>query len=145
MRTIAIFFFWLIVLLSPCFSEEKKANDFSNPLEIIQKEGVLCLSDGSSLYVFRKDHTFKSTPTGVSGREINGTWKSKGNPNIFRIEGQWSWINGISAVDDFREMTMILYPLSGEKEAHPPPYWLHPPDVKYIYKGYFIIDELKKK
>lgn len=136
----------LLGFLTCVYAGEKEANNWREPLDIIQKEGVLCISDGSSFYIFRKDGSFESTPVGMSGREIKGTWTmDKGNQLVFKVEGLWTWINGISPRDDFREMTFALYPLSvQEKEIHHTP-WRHPSDIDDVYRGYFIIEELKKK
>lgn len=115
------------------------ADTFTSPEAIIEKEGYLSISDGSSIYIFQKDGSFSLRPLGMSGRTIEGKWK-KGNEDerSFLVEGRWTWINGASLNNDERIMKLWIFPLSGEKET-----------VGYdnysVYKCYFLIDELKKK
>ena len=115
------------------------ADAFTLPDTIIENEGHLSISDGSSIYIFKKDGTFSLRPHGMSGRTIRGKWK-KGDEDdrSFIVEGRWTWINGISLDNDERIMKLWIYPLSGEKEA-----------VGYdnysVFKCYFLIDELRKK
>jgi hypothetical protein len=117
------------------------ASDFPEPVEIIQKEGRFIFTDGSSYYLFRKDHVFQSGPVGMSGREITGTWKFE--DNFFVIDGQWGWLNGGSPKDDYRQM--ILYaakPEAVEKiDKSSPHYGIQ--GMK-IYKCYFEIEKIEK-
>src|SRR3954454_13047694 len=76
------------------------ATDYPEPIKIIQQAGRFVFTDGSSYYLLKKDGTFKSGPLGLSGREIEGTWKLK--DSLFVIEGHWGWINGASSKDDYR-------------------------------------------
>src|SRR6185436_17231412 len=78
-----------------------------SPIDIIQAEGQFLFSDGSSYYLFKKEGTFISEPLGISGRVITGTWTCPDNRE-FVIQGRWSWINGLSARDDYREMRMVF-------------------------------------
>lgn len=82
-------------------------HDLIKPYGIIQKRGNFVFTDGSSFYFFDKNKNFESGPLGLSGRTISGKWKLK-NENTFVIEGRWSWMNGVSAVDDFRTMTISI-------------------------------------
>ena len=76
----------------------------------------MSIADGSSIYTFRKDGTFELVPVGMSGRWIKGTWKQKkDNERLFEIKGEWKWMNGAQIPDDFRIMTLAIYPLYGEK------------------------------
>jgi len=73
--------------------------------ESILGKRELCISDGSSIYIFFPDKTFRLEPIGMSGRTIKGTWTN--DSHRIHIVGQWSWINGLSPNDDFREMEKI--------------------------------------
>jgi hypothetical protein len=108
------------------------------PIDVISKEGQLCITDGSSIYTFKKDGTFELRPVGMSGREIKGIWKTKkDNSALMEITGQWIWMNGEFSPNDFRKMVLAIYPLSGEKEK----VGLSNTEV---YKCYFVIEELSK-
>ena len=115
------------------------ADEFIAPEKIIEKEGCLIISDGSSIYTFQKDGTFSLRPHTISGRTIQGTWK-KGNDDdrSFVVEGRWTWSNGASLNNDERIMKLWIFPLSGEKE-------IVAYDRQSVYKCYFLIDELRKK
>ncbi len=117
--------------------------------QIIQKEGRLAFTDGSSYYDFERNGTFYSGPLGLSGRTIEGTWKLA-TVNDFAgplvIQGTWGWANGFSAVNDRREMTMAVYPRTGqpkrkEDEANLSPVGSAPRRAK-LRSCYFVIDEL---
>src|SRR5690242_4812813 len=82
------------------------AQDFPEPSQIIEKEGRFVFIDGSSYYLFKKDGTFSSGPLGMSGRVITGTWKKQ--DNLFVIQGQWSWVNGLSQENDYRKMVLYV-------------------------------------
>jgi hypothetical protein len=111
---------------------------FREPSDFISKEGQLRITDGSSIYTFKKDGTFELHPVGVSGREIKGTWKSRNDNNRFiEIEGEWMWMNGEVIPNDFRKMVLAIYPLSGEKEK------VGISNTE-VYKCYFVIDEISK-
>ncbi|MEO6054123.1 MAG: hypothetical protein ABIP97_08940 [Chthoniobacterales bacterium] len=126
---------WMFVFVGVLHAGDTRAR----PEDIIQKDGVLNISDGSSIYAFRKDGTFSSFPVGMSGRVIKGTWKNeKGNDGGFLINGQWTWVNGLYSEGDFRTMKMYIYPLSRKTEL------VCIPKTK-VYKAYFLIDELKSK
>jgi hypothetical protein len=109
--------------------------------DIVQKEGRFVFSDGSSYYLFRKDGTFKSGPLGLSGRTIDGTWKF-GDP-LLNIEGNWGWINGISALNDTRKMRLFVHPTKTFKTA-PFVRWISEKGAIKIYDCYFGIEELVK-
>jgi len=112
-----------------------------NPLEAIREKGSITLSDGSSFYTFRKDGSFDSGPLGISGRTITGKWHvSKDSPDrSFVVDGKWSWVNGMSRPDDFRQITFAIYPgtfrkASGDKERFAM--------SDEFFQCYFIVDEL---
>ncbi len=88
--------------------------------QIIQKEGRLAFTDGSSFYDFEKNGTFHSGPLGLSGRTIEGTWKlatANDFTGSFVIQGTWGWVNGASAISDRRTMTMAVYPRTGQPKG----------------------------
>ena len=97
------------------------------PVDIIAREGSLNVSDGSSLYLFNQDGSFHSFPVGMSGRTIEGRWAFQpGSEAVVIIEGRWGWLNGLSPLDDFRTMKLVLYPREGESEMDCPPIWKMP-------------------
>jgi hypothetical protein len=77
-----------------------------SPDQVIRENGALVITDGASYYRFNRDSSFDSGPLGISGRVIKGRWRGDGQP--FVIEGQWTWVNGASAADDYRRMTMYV-------------------------------------
>ena len=107
----------------------------ADALEVIEKEGVLRFSDGSSIYALHKDGRFELTPEGMSGRTISGVWKS--DDGLIRIEGVWSWMNGYSIPDDMRIMRLQVIP-RGEKEK----VGLR---SELVTKVYFTIESIQKK
>jgi len=58
--------------------------------------------------MFNKDGTFTSEPLSISGREIIGKWELR-DERVFVIRGQWTWINGLSPRDDYRQMEIWVY------------------------------------
>ena len=118
------------------------ATEFPQASEIVQSEGQFVFTDGSSYYMFKKDGTFTSGPLDISGREINGKWELH-DERAFVIRGQWTWINGLSPRDDYRQMEIWVYrPMSAEIV----------PRLSFVggglnvkvYKCYFVIDQLTK-
>jgi len=83
----------IAVMISLLFSLPLFAGDLIKPESILGKR-ELCISDGSSIYIFSPDKTFRLEPIGMSGRTIKGTWTS--DSDGIHIVGQWSWINGLS-------------------------------------------------
>lgn len=117
--------------------------------QIIQKEGRLAFTDGSSFYDFEKNGEFHSGPMGNSGRTIEGHWKPQYDnfPNNFVIRGKWSRVNGLTAPDDYRKMILSVYPESIE-----PKKTSHGDGILYLavgapdkmYRCYFTVEELSK-
>jgi len=102
-------------------------------LAVINKEGSLTISDGSSTYTFRKDGSFISGPRGICGRTIDGKWRSS-DSGLFVVEGTWGWDNGLSEINDVRIMTLSIQSLYKTHESGPDE-----------YKCYLVIEELKRK
>ena len=118
------------------------ANEFPKPSEIIQNEGQFVFTDGSSFYLFKKDGTFTSEPLGLSGRVISGHWTFQ-EDRVFVIQGRWSWINGLSANDDYREMKIAVYsPVSSEIVEQLSV--VGATTKAKIYKCYFVVEELHR-
>ena len=117
--------------------------------QIIQKEGRLVFTDGSSYYDFERNGLFYSGPLGLSGRTIEGTWKLA-TANDFAgplvIQGTWGWVNGFSAINDTREMMMSVYPRTGQPARKGSDAVLSPvgraPRRAKLRSCYFVIDEL---
>ena len=118
------------------------ATELPRPYEIIQAEGQFVFTDGSSYYMFKKDGTFTSEPLGISGRKIKGKWEYL-HDREFVIRGRWTWMNGLSARDDYREMTIAACrPVSAEIVHR-----LSDVDATLnmkVYKCYFVIETLTK-
>jgi hypothetical protein len=109
-------------------------------LEIIEEEGQLAFTDGSSTYLFLEDGSFFLEPTTFSGRSIDGQWKLIGT-GWMEITGTWGWYNGISAVDDYRRMTLYINLRSTETEESQ---LLWRSEDTRMYDVYCIVDELVK-
>jgi hypothetical protein len=109
--------------------------------DIVQQEGQFIFSDNSSVYVFKKDGTFNSCPLGMSGRTITGTWKA--DEPLFEIQGVWSWINGLSALDDRRKMILYVSPRGTFKTIDHLPCSTESMPIK-VYDCYFLVEELSK-
>ena len=110
----------------------------TDPGQIITAEGVLRISDGSSIYEFNRDGSFTLEPLAISGRSISGSWTAiKDNSRQFEVTGEWGWTNGVSAIGDHRRMVVAISPLSGEKRV------VGVAKVE-VYDAYFLIEELTK-
>ena len=100
--------------------------------DILAVEGTFSFSDGSSVFTFHSDHRFTLEPIGISGRTIEGVWTSEAE---LLVAGQWGWLNGLSAIDDFREM-QLQFTYMGEAAI----------EVGYrndhVYPVYFTIERL---
>lgn len=117
------------------------AKDFPEPSQIIKDEGRFIFTDDHSYYLFKKDGTFRFAPLGLSGRVITGTWKSQGN--LFVIQGQWGWVNGLSIQDDFRKMVLYISNPNSSETVERLSFDFGSLNVK-IYKCYFLVEELQK-
>ena len=117
--------------------------------QIIQREGRLAFTDDSSLYDFEKNGSFYSKPLGLSGRTIEGTWKLAA-ANDFAgslvVQGTWGWVNGVSAINDRREMTVSVYPRPRQLKKKEDEAFLFSaqstPQRETLHSCYFVIDEL---
>ena len=115
------------------------AGELLDPAAVFGSKEV-CISDGSSLYLFHPDGKFHLEPLGLSGRTVEGSWKR--DSGIVKITGKWGWVNGLSKEDDFREMEIHISALhdttreqvsklTGSKHR--------------VHHCYFLIERLGKK
>jgi len=104
--------------------------------EAVSKDGFLKFSDGSSIYTFYGNGSFNLAPCGMSGRAIKGKWKEV--DGVVVVEGEWSWVNGISELNDKRVMKLQVnvYP-SEDQES------VGMNDVQ-VTKVYFTIESIRK-
>jgi hypothetical protein len=130
----------LIVLFCLCVTGNVVAEDSLSSSRIIDKDGELVISDGSSLYRFIRGGQFRSEPLGMSGRLIEGTWVSD-KDGSFEIQGNWGWLNGMSQVDDSRVMNLSISGLKLESENLVRFPGAQPEKTK-LYRGYFVIHRL---
>jgi hypothetical protein len=147
MRTILIII--LSLLAGHLFAAETNHLDSANirkyldPAKVLETNGVLTITDGSSFYVFRTNGTFSSMPVdGFSGRTFHGTWTPDFSSAVakFTAVAQMGWINGISSGDEYRKIVFFIY--MGHEKAAGTDYRYSP--TKTIFDCYFIIDELVK-
>ena len=117
------------------FSAEKELID---PEDILG-EKELCITDGSSVYIFFPDKKFKLAPIGLSGRTIEGTWTL--DSDGLHIKGKWGAVNGLSVNNDYREMDLWIGYLSSKTTTK------HFPMAggeRVIHDCYFYINRLEK-
>ena len=131
----------LTILLVLLVTANASATEYPEPTEIIRAEGEFVFTDGSSYYLFERHGKFTSEPLSLSGRVINGSWEFR--DGVFVVHGRWSWINGLSPSDDYRQMKISvgrptsaemvdqLSLVSGKRNAR-------------VYQCYFIVEELFK-
>jgi hypothetical protein len=127
----------LIVLLFACVIANA-GNELPSIVEIIQEEGQFAFTDGSSVFQFFSDGSFLMEPTGLSGRAIEGTWKSL-DSGLMEITGIWTWYNGTSAINDQRMMLINISLLSMETEDREQ---LWQASAARLYDVYFTVEEL---
>jgi hypothetical protein len=134
-------FLSIVLILAFPFAQEERP--LRSAAQIIKEEGQLIVADNSSYYLFKADGSFESGPVGISGRTIVGRWKQTGSPNHFVIEGKWEWINGLSPIDDYRRMTLIIGAANGfeQKESIPV---ATDPEPGRVYNCYLLVEELVK-
>lgn len=92
-----------LILAPVCFAAE----EMPSIAGVLEEHGMFTFTDGSSLYRFFADGSFLQEPAGLSGRAVEGTWKSEDHV-VFIIEGTWTWYNGISPLNDRRVMTLVI-------------------------------------
>lgn len=105
-----------------------------DPAKVIEADGSIALEDGSSYYIFLKDGGFSSGPIGLSGRTLDGTWKSP-EPGRFVVTARKGWINGLSTGSSYHRIVFSIRP--GKKEP------LRSGSIPALMKfaAYFLIEE----
>jgi len=114
------------------------AEDMPSIPDIIRTEGEFAFSDGSSVYTFREDGSFLLEPVGLCGRAVEGTWEWQGDGRM-EVAGTWTWYNGISAIDDRRSMSLVIW-LNSMDPVESETLW-QGSGVR-LYDVYFIVDRL---
>ena len=119
------------------------ADQTISPLDGIRENKSITISDGSSFYTFRDDHSFQSGPLQMGGRTITGRWRVSNEhaDGRFIVEGTWSWINGLSSLDDFREIQFDVRPGTFRKTTDTEKRFTLSPE---IFECYFLIDKLTR-
>lgn len=132
----------LSVFLIPSLTFAENLNPYQQLVKIVDEEGSISFTDGSSIYMFRSDGSFTSGPhSGASGRTIEGFWSR----NRSVVYGEWKWINGLYNSADFRRMEFHMGSpptLITDERAEKVNSFLGR-EVK-LYEFYFIIEELVK-
>ena len=131
----AVILLALLPMLSVAGDQSAPA-DYRTALQVINSDGDLTISDGSSFYTFKKDGSFVSGPCGISGRTMLGSWRAPGGDGgkivSFLVDAKIGWMNGITPVKDVRTIRIIIYPPFERVNPH-------------LYHCYFLIDEMTKK
>jgi len=132
MKTLLI---WLFVASVACGAEKK----YFRAEDVLQSDGYLLISDGSSYYAFKGDGTFLSFAHGISGRTFAGTWiKSQGDPLKLEVRAKMGWDNGFQP-GEYRRIVFFVY--GGNKRAVEKSEF-RANGYKDLFEGYFIIDEM---
>lgn len=117
------------------FSVER---ELIEPKDILGKK-ELCITDGSSIYIFFPNKKFQLAPIGLSGRTIEGTWSL--DSDGLHIKGKWGAVNGLSMGNDYREMDLwIGYLTSGGTTK----YFPMAGGERTIHECYFYINRIEK-
>ena len=93
----------LLLILSTVIAADTDTVD-----QIIAKDGLFVYSDGSSFFALQKGGRFESGPMEMCGQTIEGTW-TKDRDGKYVVKGKWGWMNGKSAANDFRTMSIYLF------------------------------------
>jgi hypothetical protein len=127
---------WVFIWLSSVCLRCAADTNFLDAADVLKDDGVLALTDGSSYYVFKTNSTFSSFPISISGRCFDGTWTADPRYSRFTVEAKETWMNGFSATNEYRRIVFVVY--RGRKKP------AADRRMKYIFDGYFIIEELVK-
>ena len=117
---------------------------FSAERELIEPKDVLgkkelCITDGSSIYIFFPDKRFQLAPVGLSGRTVEGTWAL--DSDGLHIKGKWGAVNGLSMDNDYREMDLWIGYLTSETTTK---HFPMADGKRTIHECYFYINRLEK-
>lgn len=131
--------FALCVVVGAAHGAEPRTEPRTEVRGLFDAHGLFVFSDGSSVYVLKKDGTFALEPVGISGRTIQGYWQSD-DDRLFVVTGQWGWVNGLSRDDDYRRMTFAVTAYPAERVAVP----VTTRTRLSVNGAYFVMDELVK-
>ena len=117
------------------------------PEQVLKEDGILVISDGSSVYAFKADGSFSSSPLkGFRGRCLKGTWTPNYNDmTVVTVKAKVNWVNSLSTADDYRKIVFFLS--SGKRRLSLKDEWcgIDPPIKPIsIFDCYFLIDEMVK-
>jgi hypothetical protein len=129
----------IVALFSLAMSVLPLAADLVDVPAVLERDGMLVLSDGSSVFLFHPDGAFEMGPIGMSGRTIKGRWKED-RPMLI-VQGTWSAVNGISREGDIREMTIFLGWLASDTYEVGTAFH----GKLQVHKAYFTIEALSTK
>ena len=139
--SILLFLVWLSQTSVLCAADPS----YIDPADVLKNDGVLLISDGASFYAFKSDGVFYSFPCGMSGRGFHGTWKNTSQiPHTmkFEVTAEMSWMNGSMPLKgNYRRIVFFVYP-GGKRPIDK--YEFSASGCKWVFQGYFIIDELTK-
>ena len=114
----------------------------TKPLDSLNSNGILAVTDGSTVFEFHNNGEFHSFPIPYSGRCIDGQWVSdEVSPWAFIAVGQLSWTS--RPEDKYSEHLVHLELTPG----HLVPLDFTPSrQINYtnIFKCYFIVRELRQ-
>ena len=111
------------------------------PMDALKSNGILVISDGSSLYEFHSDGNFHSYPIQYSGRCFDGKWTpDKTTPWGFNAIAVLSWATFPEEKYDYFRINFEL-----SRGSNQPVDILPSRPIQYtnIFKCYFIIRELR--
>ena len=110
--------------------------------DVLKNDGILAVTDGSTVFELHNNGEFHSFPIPYSGRCIDGQWVSdEGSPWAFIAVGQLSWTS--RPEDKYSEHLVHLELTPG----HLVPLDFTPSrQINYtnIFKCYFIVRELRQ-
>ena len=84
-----------------------------DPSDVLKREGVLMLSDGSTFYIFKTNGIFTSLPANFSGPALDGTYVLSSmttNLSRFTAQARTSWVNSIQTPAEYRRIVIAVYP-----------------------------------
>ncbi len=134
----------LLIFLGVAMAAAAETN--CTPRQALESFKQFTLSDGASYYRFAEDGTFKSGPMGMSGRELNGTWKTSDGER-FIIVAKVGWMNGLNLPGDYRRIVFHISHLRKQTPKTEPSGGISiggSPPPEDLFQGYWFIDEFVK-
>ena len=123
----------------PKADDTDASNKAMSTLAAIERFGRVSVTDGSSYFTFAKDHTFRSGPLGMSGREFVGRWTVE-RGQIFTVTAKMGWANGINPPDEYRR---IVFYISGVQKR-PTAEKISLGGPTQLFGTYLLIEEMTK-